>query len=157
MLGGARSLGGLTMIGVVLVTHGGLGTALLEVATWISGEDLTGVVTVSVHPEDGPDLQAARIEQAVRRFDEGAVILTDLFGGTPQNLALSLLAEGRVDVVSGVNLPMLLALPSARARCHDVHSLALTLLERAQGAMVAAGETLKRHAEASRELPAVES
>jgi PTS system mannose-specific IIA component len=145
------------MIGVVLVTHGGLGTALLEVATWISGDDMNDVVNISVEPEDGPDLQAARIEQAVRRFDEGAVILTDLFGGTPQNLALSLLAEGRVDVVSGVNLPMLLALPSARARCSDVHSLALTLLQRAQGAMVAAGETLKRHAEASRELPAVES
>ena len=143
------------MIGVVLVTHGTIGESLLNAAAWIAGEPLEYVVNVAMNPESSPDDQAGKIAQAVRSFEEGAVILTDLFGGTPQNLALTLLDDGRVDVVSGVNLPMLLGISAARAQSSDVHELALMLQRRAQNAIVVAGETLRRHAEASRELPAV--
>jgi PTS system mannose-specific IIA component len=143
------------MIGVVLVAHGGLGKALIEAAAWITGEPLEGVLSVPVNNDETPDDQARKIAEAVRRFDGGAVILTDLFGGTPQNLALTLLAEGRVDVVSGVNLPMLMGIASARERSADVHEMAIFLHRRAQSAMVVAGDTLRRHAEASKELPAV--
>ncbi len=145
------------MIGVVLVAHGDLGSALVETAAWISGQALEGVVSVPLSADENPEHQAKKIADAVRRFQDGAVILTDLFGGTPQNLALTLLAEGRVDVVSGVNLPMVLAIPSARDQSGDVHDMAMILHRRAQNAMVVAGDTLRRHAEASRELPAVSS
>ena len=145
------------MIGVVLVTHGNVGESLLDAAAWIAGEPLESVVNVAMNSEHSPDDQAGQIAQAVRSFGEGAVILTDLFGGTPQNLALTLLDDGRVDVVSGVNLPMLLGISAARAQSSDVHELALMLQRRAQHAIVVAGETLRRHAEASRELPAVSS
>ena len=143
------------MIGVVLVAHGSLGKALIEAASWISGEPLEGVLSVPIDSTESPDNQARNIAEAVRRFECGAVILTDLFGGTPQNLALTLLAEGRVDVVSGVNLPMLLGIPAARAQSADVHEMAVFLHRRAQNAMVVAGDTLRRHAEASKELPVV--
>ncbi|MDE0881092.1 MAG: hypothetical protein OSB21_00705 [Myxococcota bacterium] len=145
------------MIGVVLVTHGGLGASLLEAAAWIVGAPLDGVVSVAMDRLDNADAQAKDIANAVSRFADGAVILTDVFGGTPQNLALTLLAEGRVDVVSGVNLPMVLAVLAAREVCSDVHEFALALHRRAQASMVVAGETLRRHAEASKELPAVSS
>ena len=145
------------MIGVVLVAHGDLGSALVETAAWISGQALEGVVSVPLSADENPEHQAKKIADAVRRFQDGAVILTDLFGGTPQNLALTLLAEGRVDVVSGVNLPMVLVIPSARDQSGDVHDMAMFLHRRAQNAMVVAGDTLRRHAEASRELPAVSS
>ena len=145
------------MIGVVLVTHGNVGESLLDAAAWIAGESLEYVVNVPMNPEHSPDDQVGQIAQAVRSFKEGAVILTDLFGGTPQNLALTLLDEGRVDVVSGVNLPMVLGISAGRAQSKDAHELALMLQRRAQNAIVVAGDTLRRHAEASRELPAVNS
>ena len=145
------------MIGVVLVTHGSVGRSLLEAAAWIAGSALEHVVNVPMNPDHSPDDQAKRISDAVASFAAGAVILTDLFGGTPQNLALTLLDEGRVDVVSGVNLPMLLGITAARSQSRDVHELAVMLHRRGQNAMVVAGDTLRRHAEASRELPAVPS
>jgi len=145
------------MIGVVLVTHGSVGRSLLEAAAWIAGSALEHVVNVPMNPDHSPDDQAKRISDAVASFPAGAVILTDLFGGTPQNLALTLLDEGRVDVVSGVNLPMLLGITAARSQSRDVHEFAVMLHRRGQNAMVVAGDTLRRHAEASRELPAVPS
>jgi PTS system mannose-specific IIA component len=143
------------MIGVVLVTHGELGAALLDASAWITGAALKGVVAVPIDGPHDPRAQAEQIARAVHGFEGGAVILTDLFGGTPQNLALTLLSEGSVDVVSGVNLPMLLAIPGGRDKSADAHALALHLQSRGRGGMVVAGETLKRHAEASKELPAV--
>ena len=85
------------------------------------------------------------------------MILTDLFGGTPQNLALTLLEQGRVDVISGVSLPMLLGAVALQNEGHDVHACAVKLRDKARNAIVVAGDTLRRHAEASRELPAVTS
>ena len=145
------------MIGAVLVTHGGLGDALLEVAAMIAGSPVEGITSVSLDPNDSADRQAEQIREAVAEYDDGCVILTDLFGGTPQNLALTLLEENRVDVVSGVNLPMLLGLVSARRQYSDVHSIAGRLHSVARTSMVVASDTLRRQAEMSRELPAVRS
>ena len=145
------------MIGAVLVTHGGLGDALLEVAALIAGSPVEGITSVSLGPSDSADRQAEQIRAAVGSFEEGCVILTDLFGGTPQNLALTLLEEDRVDVVSGVNLPMLLGLVAARRQHDDVHAIANRLHSVARSSMVVASDTLRRQAEMSRELPAVRS
>jgi mannose PTS system EIIA component len=145
------------MVGVVLVTHGSLGASLKETAEWVLGCALDGFEVVGLDPSISPDRQMTLIEAAVRRVgSSGAVILTDLFGGTPQNLALTLLVDGRVDVVSGVNLPMLLALPSDRAATMNPGELAAVLARKGSGAIVVASETLRRHRDASKEMPALQ-
>ena len=98
------------MIGVVLCTHRSLAEALLDTAQMIVG-DFPRAEAVAVQPGDGPVDILRRLKEAVERVDEGAgaLVLVDMFGGTPSNLALSLLGD-RVEVVTGVNLPMLLKL-----------------------------------------------
>jgi len=102
------------MIGVVVATHGQLARELVAAAEMITGEELPNCTSVSIGWHDAPDEARAAILAAVRRVTgpEGAVILTDMFGGTPSNLALSLLEEGSVEVVTGVNLPMVIRLVS---------------------------------------------
>ena len=104
------------MIGIVVVTHGQLARELVAAAEMITGEDIPNATSVSIGWHDAPDDAQRAILTAVERVsgDEGAVILTDMFGGTPSNLALSLLSEGQVEVVTGVNLPMLIRLVSIR-------------------------------------------
>ena len=104
------------MIGIVVVTHGQLARELVAAAEMITGEDIPNATSVSIGWHDSPeDAQRAIVTAASRvSGDEGSVILTDMFGGTPSNLALSLLEEGRVEVVTGVNLPMLIRLVSIR-------------------------------------------
>lgn len=101
------------MIGVVVVTHGQLAAELLNAAETIVG-DLPRFAAVSIGWHE--DTQDAReeIEQAIGRVQqgEGVLILTDMFGGTPANLAMTFLAEQNVEVITGVNLPMLIKLAS---------------------------------------------
>lgn len=104
------------MIGIVVVTHGQLARELVAAAEMITGEDIPNATSVSIGWHDAPEDARRAIVTAVGRVsgDEGSVILTDMFGGTPSNLALSLLQEDRVEVVTGVNLPMLIRLVSIR-------------------------------------------
>ena len=103
------------MIGLVLVTHGGLAREFRAALEHVVGPQKQ-LATVSIGPED--DLEACRSEilKAVRDVDHGrgAVLLTDMFGGTPSNLAISIMEEMRVEVVAGINLPMLIKLASIR-------------------------------------------
>ena len=103
------------MVGVVVVTHGQLATELVNAAETIVG-DLPRFAAVSIGWHDAVELAREEIAQAVARVDSGTgvIVLTDMFGGTPSNLAITFLAEGRVEVVTGVNLPMLLKLASTR-------------------------------------------
>jgi PTS system mannose-specific IIA component len=99
------------MIGIVVVTHGQLATELLQAAETIVGElPRFAAVSIGWHQDAG----AAReeIAQAIARVQQGAgvLVLTDMFGGTPSNLAMSFLAGEKVEVVTGVNLPMLIKL-----------------------------------------------
>jgi PTS system mannose-specific IIA component len=102
------------MIGVVICTHDKLADALLETVGMIVGE-FPNAVAVPVRPGEGPEQIRDHIAAAVASVDEGAgvVILCDMFGGTPSNLSLSLLADDR-EVITGVNLPMLLKLYTHR-------------------------------------------
>ncbi len=106
------------MTGVILVCHGDLGRQLVKVAESIVGES-SAVRIVSISQERAA-MEVARkeIEQAIRAADSGGgvLILADMFGGTPSNFALSFLADGKVDVVTGVNLPMLIKALSHRER-----------------------------------------
>ncbi len=103
------------MIGVVVVTHGHLATELLNAAETIVG-DLPRFTAVSIGWHE--DVQDARdeIAQAIGRVagEHGTLLLTDMFGGTPSNLAISVMETGRVEVLAGVNLPMLIKLASVR-------------------------------------------
>jgi len=99
------------MIGVVVVTHGHLATELLNAAEAIAG-DLPSFAAVSIGWHEDTEDARTEIAQAITRVERGAgvLILTDMFGGTPSNLAMSFLAQGRVEVITGVNLPMLIKL-----------------------------------------------
>lgn len=103
------------MIGLVLVTHGRLAEEFLHALEHIVGRQ-TGIETISIGPDDRMEDRRADIAAAVARADtgKGVIMLTDMFGGTPSNLAISLLEIGRVEVVAGLNLPMLVKLARVR-------------------------------------------
>jgi len=99
------------MIGTLILTHGGLARELLAAAREIAGE-LDQFEAVSLEWGDGPDEARVKLRAAIERVDsgDGVLILADTYGGTPCNVALSVLDPGRVEVVSGVNLPMVMRL-----------------------------------------------
>lgn len=97
------------MVGVLITTHGNLGSEFIKAAEMIKG-GIKGVVCVSVDQAKGMEDIKKEIGTAIKKLDngKGVLILTDLFGGTPSNISLSFLKEGKVEVVTGVNLPMIL-------------------------------------------------
>lgn len=103
------------MIGMILVTHGRLAEEFVNAMEHVVGQQ-PDVATVCIGPNDDMELRRKEIAQAIRQVDsgQGAVILTDLFGGTPSNLAISLLQSGKTEVIAGINLPMLIRLAGAR-------------------------------------------
>jgi PTS system mannose-specific IIA component len=107
---------GIDVIGVVLVTHGRLAQELRAALEHVVGQQ-TAIESISIEPDDDIEQRRTDIVAAVRRVDDGSgvVILTDMFGGTPSNLAISVMSLGQVEVIAGVNLPMLVKLSSARA------------------------------------------
>lgn len=134
------------MIGIVIVTHGDLGTELLRTAQEIIGKT-PSVEAVSVHASEPIDKARKKIEAALQRVNDGSgvLILTDLFGGTPSNLVLSYLEAGRLEVVTGVNLPMLMKLPSLREE-GDLRALADHLAKYGQRNILVASEFLAKQA-----------
>jgi PTS system mannose-specific IIA component len=104
------------MIGIVIVTHCQLGEALIEAATFIFGTQPEAATSVSVDLNQKADSLRKKIADGIKSVDQksGILILTDMFGGTPSNLSYSLLEEGRVEVISGVNLPILIKALNSR-------------------------------------------
>jgi PTS system mannose-specific IIA component len=103
------------MIGVVLVTHGHLADEFRLAVEHVVGPQ-ENFATVCIGADDDMERRRADIVEAVARVDTGAgvIILTDMFGGTPSNLAISVMRAGSVEVIAGVNLPMLIKLTSVR-------------------------------------------
>jgi PTS system mannose-specific IIA component len=130
-------------IGVVVVTHGQLATELLNAAEMIVG-DLPRFTAVSIGWHD--EVTAARdvIARAVEKVqtEAGVLVLTDMFGGTPSNLGLSFLEAGRVEVVTGVNLPMLIKLAKA-PEAGDLLALARSLCDHGRAAIRVASDLLR--------------
>jgi mannose PTS system EIIA component len=106
------------MIGLVLVTHGRLAVEFVHAVEHIVGPQ-QHVRTVCIGPDDKMDVRRRDIEAeiAAANAGQGVIVLTDMFGGTPSNLAISLLKDGEVEVVAGVNLPMLVKLCRVRKDC----------------------------------------
>jgi len=103
------------MIGLVLVTHGQLAAEFVRAMEHVVGPQ-EAIEAICIGPEDDMEARRADIAQAVAAVDRGrgVILLTDLFGGTPSNLAISLMEPGRIEVIAGVNLPMLIRLEGAR-------------------------------------------
>jgi len=97
------------MIGIVIVAHGGLAEEIVNTTAMIVGEKPPAIVGVAVTGLEKPEEIRQQIDAAIRSVDRGrgVVVFTDMFGGTPSNIALSFLKENHVEVISGVNLPML--------------------------------------------------
>lgn len=103
------------MIGLVLVTHGRLAVEFRSALEHVVGPQ-THIETVSIGPDDDAEQRRQDIIDAIARASDGAgvIVLTDMFGGTPSNLAISVMEAGTVEVIAGVNLPMLIKLASVR-------------------------------------------
>ncbi|WP_284124717.1 PTS sugar transporter subunit IIA [Parerythrobacter aestuarii] len=113
------------MIGLILVTHGSLADQFVEAMEHVVGHQ-EAVETVCIGPNDDVEQRRSEIAEKIAKVDsgDGAIVLTDLFGGTPSNLAISLLVAGKVEVIAGINLPMLIRLAGARKTMDVVSAVA---------------------------------
>lgn len=103
------------MIGLVIVTHGGLAQEFRSALEHVHGPQ-EQIAVISIGPSDDMETRRSEIIQAVKDVDSGSgtILLTDMFGGTPSNLAISVMEQANVEVIAGVNLPMLIKLASVR-------------------------------------------
>lgn len=106
------------MIGIVLVTHSRLGEALIEAAEFILGNKPEATAAVSIDLKINAEILRKKIRDGIKSVNrqKGVIIMTDMFGGTPSNLSYSFLEEGRVEVISGVNLPILIKAANSREK-----------------------------------------
>ncbi|HET9567844.1 MAG TPA: PTS sugar transporter subunit IIA [Vicinamibacterales bacterium] len=130
------------MIGVVVVTHGQLATELVNAAETIVG-DMPAFAAVSIGWHEDTEDARHEIEQAVVRVDKGSgvLILTDMFGGTPSNLAMTFLVQGKLEVITGVNLPMLIKLANQLEQ-GDLLNIARDIREQGRNAIWVASDLL---------------
>jgi len=137
------------VIGVVVVTHGQLAAELVNAAEAIVG-DLPRFAAVSIGWHDDTDDAREEIRQAIARLqgESGVLVLTDMFGGTPTNLGLSFVEPDRVEVVTGVNLPMLIKLASLRPAQPELLVVARELRETGRNAIHVASDLLRAEAKA---------
>lgn len=103
------------MIGLVLVTHGRLAAEFLNAMQHVVGKQ-PQVETVCIGPDDDMEIRRSEILEKVKRVDsgKGVIVMTDMFGGTPSNLAISIMDKANVEILAGVNLPMLIKLATLR-------------------------------------------
>jgi len=136
------------MIGVVVVTHCHLSEELLAAARLVIGEELKHFEAVSIAPTETSEDVRKMIVAAIRKVDggQGVLILTDMYGGTPSNISLSFLEEKKIEVITGVNLPMLLKLATYETDM-DLETLAAFITDYGQRNINLASEVLKKRVE----------
>jgi mannose PTS system EIIA component len=132
------------MVGVLIVTHKDLAEALITVCDMIFGRQ-EGIEALSLDPAAPPETLVQQIQNSIAQLDngDGVLILTDMLGGTPSNLSLSFLEDGKVDVVTGVNLPMLMKLANLR-QGKSLAEVALALKASGQAGITVASEVLNK-------------
>ena len=130
------------MIGILLVTHKELAEALMSVCDLILGRQ-DALQAISLDPQASPEECRQQIQRSLAQVNNGngVIILTDMLGGTPSNLTLTFLQEGKVEVVTGVNLPMLMKLSQLREE-KDLAQVALALKQHGQKGITVASEVL---------------
>ncbi|HET7710964.1 MAG TPA: PTS sugar transporter subunit IIA [Thermoanaerobaculia bacterium] len=131
------------MIGALIVTHGNLAHELLNAAKQIE-TDVSGIEAVPLEWTESVDAAREKIRLALERIgaDRDVIIFTDMFGGTPSNISLSFLEKGRVEIVTGVNLPMIVKFASVKQEAKDVVTLAHVISEKGSKAIRVASEFL---------------
>ena len=132
------------MTGILIVTHANLGNALIEAAELIIGEPLKNIDFISINITEDPDSLRKKIKKGISKVkaEKGVLILTDMFGGTPSNLSYSFLEEGKIEVISGVNLPILLKALNSRKKM-DMDKLTSSLIEHGKRSISLASGILK--------------
>jgi PTS system mannose-specific IIA component len=132
------------VIGVVVVTHGQLANELVNAAEMIVG-DLPRFTAVSIGWHDDVNDAREDIAQAIERVrgEEGVLLLTDMFGGTPSNLGMTFLETDRLEVITGVNLPMLIKLAGLRDRPSSLLAVAQEMREHGRNAIWVASDLLR--------------
>ncbi|OGR38420.1 MAG: PTS fructose transporter subunit IIA [Desulfobacula sp. RIFOXYB2_FULL_45_6] len=132
------------MIGILLVTHANLGTALIETLEFISGKNEKNLSAVSIDIQEDPEGLRKKIKKAISevKTESGIIILTDMFGGTPSNLSYSFLEDGQVEVISGVNLPILFKAVNSRSKM-NMETLTAVLVEHGKKSISLASGILK--------------
>ena len=133
------------MLGIVIVTHGKLGEILIETSEIILNLKPEAVVSVSINLAENVEKLRLKIETAIKSVNsnKGILILTDMFGGTPSNLSYSFLEEGRIEVISGVNLPVLLKAINLRKKTMEIHQMAKTIEDYGKKSISLASDILK--------------
>jgi mannose PTS system EIIA component len=133
------------MVGIIILAHGDLGLQFITTARLIGLNSEESVVAISVIPADTTNALREQVAQAIKNVDRGngVLILTDLFGGTPTNLSLAFLEEGKVEVVTGLNLPMVIKAINSRAD-HDLRTLARLASEAGKENIFLAGDFLRQ-------------
>ena len=136
------------MIGALIVTHGNLAHELLNAANQIQA-DVAGIEAVPLEWSESVEDAREKIRLALERVgrDRAVIIFTDMFGGTPSNLALSFLEKGRVEIVTGVNLPMIVKFATVKQEAKDVATLAHVISEKGSKAIRVASDLLTTAAE----------
>jgi len=136
------------MVGVVIVTHCHLAEELIAAAQLVVGEELKQFQSVSIDPKEGSEEIREKIIAAIRKVDggQGVLILTDMYGGTPSNISLSFLEERKIEVITGVNLPMLLKLATYKNEM-SFEELAFFITDYGQRNINLASEVLKKRVE----------
>ncbi len=137
------------MIGIIVVTHGKLATEMLATVELIVGK-IENARAIDMNPSAGVEEIHNEIEKRIKEVDKGkgVLIMTDMFGGTPSNLSLSFLGRFNVEVITGVNVPMLLRVPAAREK-QTLEELAKFIRDYGQRNITIASEILKRRVERS--------
>lgn len=132
------------MTGILLVTHADLGQSLIETVEFIQGFRLENCAFVSINIQEEPDSLHKKIKNGIKKVNSnnGVIIFTDMFGGTPSNLSYSFLEEGSVEVVSGVNLPILLKATEIRDKM-ELKEVAATLVRFGKRSISLASDILK--------------
>ena len=132
------------MIGILVVTHANLGGSLIETVGFVLGNEPENLRAVSIDIQEDPEHLRKKIKKGITkvRTDAGVIILTDMFGGTPSNLSYSFLEDGQVEVISGVNLPILLKAVNSRKKM-EMKELTNSLVEHGKRSISLASDILK--------------
>ena len=132
------------MIGIVIVTHSQLGDALIEAAEFIIGKKTEALASISIDLNESAEILRAKIADGIKSVSskDGVLILTDMFGGTPSNLSYSFLEEGHIEVISGVNLPIVIQAITSREKM-ELNELAVKLEEFGKKSISLASSILK--------------
>jgi PTS system mannose-specific IIA component len=132
------------LIGALIVTHGNLAHELLKAAQQIEA-DIQEMAAVPLEWNESVDEAREKIRQALEQLPDsgdGVIIFTDMFGGTPSNISLLFLEKGRIEIVTGVNLPMVVKFASMHREARDVSSLAHVISEKGSKAIRVASDLL---------------